>query len=72
MDRIQVYSVGICHASVCAESNVKGEEVVAHVNRRVPTGVGPWEITEKTFASGEPNPCLCNSDPGRFHWLVTC
>lgn len=70
--RVETYSVGICHASACAPSEMSREEVEGAVNAMHPTGIGPWLANEPTFATGDPNPCECNTDVERRHWLLTC
>lgn len=40
-----------------------------------PTGISSkWSISkDKTFHSGEPNPCPCDQHPDkRLHYLLTC
>lgn len=71
---VEVYSLGICAASVCAVNTMTSEEVVAEVNRITPTGISSdWELSsDKTFKNGEPHPCVCESDRGRQHWLMVC
>jgi hypothetical protein len=65
------YTIGLCHMSVCTDLTEK-EEVERHANLAHPTGVSPWQVTEEKFHSGEPNPCPCNTDRERLHWLLTC
>lgn len=70
---VQAYSVGICTASACAPADMAGEDVAHAVNGQHPTGVGPWKISDDpVFSGGQPNPCECNTDPGRKHWLLNC
>lgn len=69
-----IYSKGLCHCSVCAPKDLSVEEVVAEVNLIYPTGIfSNWSPSEdKTFATGDPNPCVCQDDPNRLHYLLDC
>jgi hypothetical protein len=48
--------------------------VEAEVNRTHPTGISsPWRLSEnETFKGGENNPCVCEHDQTRLHWLLNC
>lgn len=75
MDKqVHLYSIGIIHASACAPMDTPGLDVIDAANKIHPTGGHPWFIDPdaKTFNSGAPNPCVCNDDPARQHWLLTC
>ena len=66
-----VIGVGLCYASVCTK--LTDEETTSRLNMEHPTGVGPWSISEdKTFATGQPNPCPCVEIPGNRHILFSC
>jgi hypothetical protein len=69
---VDVYSVGLCYASACATTDVPREEVERAVQRSHPSGVAPWKVADELFRTGEPNPCPCNSDEGKQHWLLVC
>lgn len=71
---VQPYSVGICYASACAPWDATPEEIEQAVNLKHPTGLAHgWRISdEPTFSGGEPNPCDCNDNPDRRHWLLSC
>lgn len=73
-NKVELYSVGICHASACAPEAMTGDEVADAANGIQPTGLDHgWAISsDETFRSGQPNPCVCNSDAGRRHWLLSC
>ncbi len=70
-DVFMVYAEGICSASVC--SSLPKREVNRRMRSRL-TGVTPWRPSrDKTFASGEPNPCLCDQNPETHkHYLFHC
>jgi hypothetical protein len=72
MSDVKPYAVGICRASVCAPKDTPIEEVEREVNGSHPTGIAsPWRKSDDdAFSGGEPNPCPCNSDPERLHWLL--
>jgi hypothetical protein len=74
MSSVDVYSVGIVHASVCAPKAMPVNEVVAEANRRAPTGLDhEWILSrEEQFSGGQSNPCLCDHDPERTHYLLDC
>lgn len=68
-----VYSMGMCHASVCALAGLSAVEVAEQVNVNRPTGImSPWSVVEEFFADGTPNPGPCSDDAARRHWLLTC
>ena len=71
---IEVYAVGLCCASVCAPASLPRGDVETMVNIMEPTGIGSgWQISEHaTFKGGEPNPCPCQHNPERQHWLLNC
>lgn len=71
MDDFTIYANGICHCSVCTV--LTAEEATRRVNLENPTGVGSWQIAEKGFSTGEPNPCPCDTHPKTHtHYLFTC
>lgn len=69
-----IYSNGVVHCSVC--TNVKDKKRVEElVNQKNPTGISShWKISEnKTFATGESNPCRCDTKPEtHVHYLMEC
>ena len=70
---VVIYSLGIVHASVCAPAAMEPAEVTEAVNAASPTGIRTaWELSEEAFATGEPNPAPCDTDPARRHYLFTC
>lgn len=71
---VAVYAVGITSLSVCAPADLTIEQVTAEVNYVQPTGISSdWSHSaEPSFATGEPNPNLCERDPGRRHYLFQC
>lgn len=71
MAHFEIYAQGIVHTSVC--STLGPEETTARLNVESPTGLDHgWHITDQTFKDGTPNPCPCNQDPSRKHYLFTC
>lgn len=71
-ETIQPYAVGLCSASACAPKEASAADVERAVNRSHPTGVGPWTVADEAFRDGSSNPCPCNTDPSRRHWLLHC
>jgi hypothetical protein len=74
MDDVIAYGVGIVYACACAPKDTPIEEVEAAVNEQHPTGLshGWAKSSDETFSGGQSNPCPCNSDPSRLHWLLSC
>ena len=85
MSDVNVYSMGLVMASVCAPSNMAGDEVAAAVNEQDADslrGVGlakhaghtpQWGVSDDAnFRTGQTNPCPCEDDPSRKHWLLEC
>lgn len=65
-----VYSEGVCHASVC--SNLPQAAVEARMRERS-TGVSSWELSKENFKDGAPNPGVCDSRPSTHkHYLFVC
>lgn len=72
---IDIYAKGLVHCSVCAPKDMPIEEVVAQTNSLNPTGISKqWRhSTDTHFAKGtKPNPCECETDPNRIHYLMVC
>lgn len=74
MASVLVYSTGLICCSVCAPGDMDSEAVAAAVNREHPAGTeGGWSVSEdQTFRTGQPNPCTCEDEPSRRHWLMEC
>lgn len=68
------YSVGLAHASVC--TSLPLEKAIKLLNESHPTGLADseWEPSkDKEFASGQPNPCICEDKPKTHkHYLFSC
>lgn len=74
MNEVTIYTWGLCHASVCAPAGMTIAEIERQVNRELPTGIAsPWKKDEApTFANGASNPCPCEQDSARVHYLLSC
>lgn len=74
MAPVYVYSKGLVCCSVCAPGDMDADAVAAAVNREHPTGIdNGWSVsTDETFITGQPNPCPCEDEPSRRHWLLEC
>ena len=75
MKKIEVYSIGICCASVCADNSCTIKEITKELNNEHPTGIkGKWKFSkDQNFKGGQPNPCSCNQNPNiRKHYLFNC
>lgn len=70
--KFDVIVTGVVYLSVCTDA-VGREEIERLANFERPTGVGPWRLSEnKHFTTGHTNPCVCERDPARQHWLLSC
>lgn len=72
---IDIYSIGIISASVCAGNDATIEEITEHLNEEHPTGISSkWQLSQdKVFQDGHPNPCACDTYPDtKKHYLFTC
>lgn len=69
---IDVYSFGICCLSVCSDEDIA--KITESVNTTHPTGIqSQWAPSEdKTFHTGESNPCQCKDHTDRKHYLFNC
>jgi len=74
MEDIEVYSIGIVYLSVCAKNTKSIEEITEFVNDNHPTGIeSNWVKSEDThFKGGQTNPCTCERDDTRQHFLFNC
>jgi len=74
MKEVEIYSRGIVSCSVCAINELSVEQVTQQVNIDSPTGIqSNWELAEDThFKEGKTNPCECENDPNRKHYLFHC
>jgi len=71
---LEVYSHGLCYASVCTDLTER-LEIEVEANRQLgPTGLDHgWRISdEPTFKDGQSNPCPCNHYLDRRHFLLSC
>ena len=71
---VQVYTSGLVCCLACVPAGTPREDIEREVNRANPTGLDRgWKLSsDEKFASGEPNPCACNSDTRRMHYLLEC
>lgn len=74
MNEVMIYSDGLLYCSVCAPKDMPIEAVTNEVNRQQPTGItSQWQLSkDETFKNGEPNPCPCEKDNTRLHYLFNC
>lgn len=72
--KVIVYASGPLSCSACVKKGMSRAEIEAEVNRVHPAGTEHgWRISEdKVFRQGASNPCVCNTDPDRFHYLFEC
>lgn len=61
---------GFASMQVCAESDVKDEEIFAFCNRDNPAGTeNGWSVVDHTEKRG---PVPCETHDGRLHFVVDC
>ena len=73
MNAVIVYAQGLVCCSACAPLDMQAADVELAVNHQHPTGIASrWSVTDDTFKGGQPNPCACDTDSTRRHWLLTC
>lgn len=70
-------ALGFCHMQVCAGAEATDEEILAVCNAENPSGVTPWSevLREDSTCGGRvfrTAPVLCEDDPARRHFLVSC
>lgn len=67
VEDVVVYNEGFFYASVC--SCLSQEETERFMtNQTCGTSKG-WTLTDEGFSDGKPNPCPCNTDHKRKHYL---
>lgn len=73
MSKIVYYSVGIIHISVCVPKEMKRVEITKDANAKYPTGISSkWKIHKGNFHNGNSNPCQCDQEEDRLHYLLSC
>lgn len=72
--RVNVYAEGPLTCSVCAPADMTVEQIEAEVsNRDCGFGKTRWKKSSDThFHTSETNPCVCEKDPTRRHYLLEC
>jgi hypothetical protein len=72
-NNVIIYAKGLCCCSVCVPQQLTSSEIKKNVNYMNPTGINSlWKISSEKFSSGDFNPCKCNTDKNRLHYLLTC
>lgn len=68
----EVYSIGLCNASVC--TSLPLDAATLRLNTTHPTGIrSQWAPTKLlTFKCGTPIGCACPDHPGNKHYLFHC
>jgi hypothetical protein len=71
MNRIEIIAEGLCYQTLCVEKDVTKEELSSF--QRTSGTIRGWQLCEDpTFASGHSNPCICDQDRNRMHYLRDC
>lgn len=65
-----LYAEGPISSSVCAPKEMPEHEVCEAASRISPDPNFPFVVSDESFRTGEPNPCPCNDDEGKLHWLL--
>lgn len=71
---VNIYLWGLVSLSCCAPSDMLLDDVTQAVNLQHPTGLSHgWEFAaDEDFVSGDLNPCQCEQDDTRLHYLFHC
>lgn len=71
LPRVITISEGLCYKSMCAVADASIDEIEAEAG---PSGTRRgWKLSEDThFATGQTNPCPCDQEEGRLHYLLSC
>lgn len=71
---VHIYANGLCHCSACVPIDMDRDSVEAAVNALNPAGTEyGWRISQDAeFKDGKPNPCQCEQDSSRTHYLLNC
>lgn len=69
-DRVIQYAVGLVHCSVCAPNKLTRAEILA-LTPEAGTTLN-WQFSDEPFFADAktPNPCPCEKEPGRTHYLL--
>jgi len=70
---IEIYSSGICKCSACVPKDMEHSEIERLVNLKNSTGISSkWRISSEPFGDDHSNPCVCNMNSDRLHYLLEC
>ena len=72
---IEIYSgsEGLCYMGVCAPEALTTQEIEEAVITNSPAGTrNNWKLADEDFRGGQKNGCVCNKDPKRRHYLLSC
>jgi len=74
MSEALIIHEGLCYLTACAPKEMTGPEVEADIRRQAIAGTSAgWRLSDdRTFSGGQPNPCECDQDGSRKHWLFAC
>ena len=70
-----VYANGVVCSSVCVTEDMPLGKIEELTNKRNPSGVTEWKISEdKEFSGGQPMPKKCENylKEKRLHYLLNC
>lgn len=72
MTKIDIYAVGLCSMSICTDKKTTIKEIEEEANASHPTGIkSRWKISGK-FSDKQHNPCACDLDANKLHYLLKC
>lgn len=69
LEDINIYNTGICSLSACVPKGYNIKDITKGINALAPLNVNTWEKSEESFSSGHSNPCECQKDVTREHYL---
>lgn len=80
LDDVDIYTWGLCYASVCVPKDMPRDEVEVLTNRKCPTGIeSRWRISDEPNFQPDKNgnvstnPCPCQKKPDtHIHYLLVC
>ncbi len=73
-DMVFLTPASIFSVSVCVPADWPRALVEASANVKKPAGTSQgWKVSaDECFHGGEPNPCQCERNPERMHYLLDC
>lgn len=71
IDDVFIIAEGICYMSVCVPADIDPNKIEGLVTSS--GTIRGWKISEdEKFVSGQNNPCSCEQEEDRLHYLLDC